>query len=368
MGVVGSNPDEVDALARTLERSARRIDSMYMDVLLMIRRSGWKGPAATQFENRWRHEGQRRMNGAVDILYRASRSASANAQAQRQASSASSGAFGGGGARNVGGGYANVNPGRDVGTTPCYASGRDAVSAALSGVNETEQNEIQIRKLDNGKVVVVLPGVVDLTSGLKKGAGAPMEWMAPNNSNSVRDMSHAIPEGVMPNPQGNPYAIRVKEAMQAAGVPAGADVMLVGQSYGAYTAAGLAADPAFNDAWGTNGAGYHVNVTHVVAAGAATDPYLMAIPPRTHALVLNNNWDAAYRIEEGLVPNFGPQNPNQLEINFNGGGKGWGHDPQNYTSWLDQSTDRKDLSEWLETAADYGESGTKVNYKVPDVR
>jgi hypothetical protein len=56
------------------------------------------------------------------------------------------------------------------------------------------------------------------------------------------------------------YARCVREALDAAEVPVGAQVMLVGHSDGGIVAMELAADPAFN--------GSRVEVTHVIAAGA----------------------------------------------------------------------------------------------------
>jgi pimeloyl-ACP methyl ester carboxylesterase len=234
-------------------------------------------------------------------------------------------------------------------------------------VNQTGKDEIQIRKLDNGKYIIVLPGVVDLSSGIatRNPGSAVKEWMDPNDANSVRDMRYAIPSGASPD-YANPYATRVKEAMLAAGVPPGSDVMLVGHSYGAYTAAYLASDHDFNDAFGSP-SGYHVNVTHMVAAGAETDVYFDRMPEGTHALVLNNRRDLAYEAEDNAHGNVDPVYGGQKEFVFNGGGKGWGHDPQNYTDWLQNSTDREDLGAWLDSAGDYAESGSAVNYTVPDV-
>ncbi len=56
------------------------------------------------------------------------------------------------------------------------------------------------------------------------------------------------------------YTRCVREAIDSAGVPVGAQVMLVGHSDGGIVAMDLAADPSFN--------GSRVQVTHVVAAGA----------------------------------------------------------------------------------------------------
>lgn len=57
----------------------------------------------------------------------------------------------------------------------------------------------------------------------------------------------------------------VRAALEAAGVPAGANVMLVGHSQGGIVANNLAADPAFNNADGSPGS---YNVTHTFSVGS----------------------------------------------------------------------------------------------------
>lgn len=59
------------------------------------------------------------------------------------------------------------------------------------------------------------------------------------------------------------YTRAVQQAMQDAGIPPGADVMLVGHSLGGIAASNLAQDPAFN--------GGQYNVTHVISAGSPVD-------------------------------------------------------------------------------------------------
>jgi pimeloyl-ACP methyl ester carboxylesterase len=75
-------------------------------------------------------------------------------------------------------------------------------------------------------------------------------------------------------------------------VPAGAEVMLVGHSYGAIAAMELAGDRSFN--WPGNDSPfepYHVNVTHVVAAGAGVRELIDDAPDGTKVLMAINRDD-----------------------------------------------------------------------------
>ena len=84
----------------------------------------------------------------------------------------------------------------------------------------------------------------------------------------------------------NRYATMVWDGLRSAGVPIGAELMIVGHSFGADTALDLAADPMFNGAAG-------FAVTHVVAAGYHSVPQLAHVDQRTEVLVLQNYRDSA---------------------------------------------------------------------------
>ena len=73
----------------------------------------------------------------------------------------------------------------------------------------------------------------------------------------------------------------VRAAMEAAGVPPGADVMFVGHSQGGLTSAQLAADPSFNNISGAPGT---YNVTHSFSVGA---PVETVVPARGSTQVVN---------------------------------------------------------------------------------
>ena len=161
------------------------------------------------------------------------------------------------------------------------ARGRSLIARALADTASSAQiraDEFELVELANGRFLVVLPGVTDLSSphlGLDEG------------NRTVRDLDqHAYPSSMSTAVADNAYARLVWDSLDAAGVPRGADVMIVGHSFGADTALDLAADPGFN---GPDG--YHV--THVVAAGYYSDPQLRHVDPSTDVLVLQNHRDAA---------------------------------------------------------------------------
>jgi pimeloyl-ACP methyl ester carboxylesterase len=98
------------------------------------------------------------------------------------------------------------------------------------------------------------------------------------------------------------YARGVDLAMTRAGVPAGADVLLVGHSQGGMTALELAGDEGFTRRY---------RVTHVVTAGSPA-AQVRDLPPRTQALSLENEHDLVPRLDG--EPN--PDRPNRTTVVF----------------------------------------------------
>ena len=88
------------------------------------------------------------------------------------------------------------------------------------------------------------------------------------------------------------YTRCVRDALDAAGVPAGAEVALVGHSQGGIVAMDLAADPAFN--------GQRVRVTHVVVAGSPISS--MRAEPPTRVLSVENVSDIVTHLDAVRSP------------------------------------------------------------------
>lgn len=162
---------------------------------------------------------------------------------------------------------------------------RALLSRALADTADPRQirsDEFGIVHVGGDSYVVVLPGVTDL-SGPDLGLG---------DDRSVRDLDRfAIPSSRSTSVADNRYAHMVWEGIEASGVPHGANLLIVGHSFGSDTALDLAADDAFN---GPDG----FRVTHVVAAGYYSQPQLEHVPTSTEVLVLQNHRDAAV-IAEG---------------------------------------------------------------------
>lgn len=272
-----------------------------------------------------------------------------------------------------------------------------AFAAELLGTtgNESEipPDEIQIRKVGPNQYIVIMPGVTDLSDGFedaKRGAAAGVrsgsrfglpgaitgaaggaagamvgEWKGTNAENSARDMHYAMQSETGRNNGShtgqNGYALAVKQAMQAVGVPAGADVMLVGHSFGAYTAGELATDPSFNNNFGHTDTGYHV--THVLGAGASAAFRFNDLPPGTDGLLVNNLADKAYRAELALPTN---NEYSANEVTFTNNGEGHGHHPTNYRDFV-ETTQRPAVTSFTQDAhAMYGGDGTRFNVHVED--
>lgn len=231
-----------------------------------------------------------------------------------------------------------------------------------SGDWAIRQDEIEIRDMGDGKYVIVLPGVTDLSEG---GPGAPLGWDAKNQWNSARDMHYAR-QSEMNSVNGsvngtNAYAFAVKQAMLAHGIPEGSQVMLVGHSFGAYTAAELATDPTFN---ASMGAGGYVDVTHVLGAGASAGFRMNELPDGTEGLLLNNAVDKAY-LGESMLPTNNVDS--DAEVVFLQGDEQHGHGVANYRSYA-WNTEHPDVADFRESAhAEYGGpgNGTRITVKDP---
>lgn len=170
------------------------------------------------------------------------------------------------------------------------ASGEQTVVRALQDTGNDKQiqnDEFEIVKLDNGKYIVVLPGVIDLSS--------PNLGLDDFNR-SVRDTDQsALRSSTSARIRDNPYAVMVERYMRAH-VPQGADVMIVGHSFGADTALDLASDAVFNN----KQTGF--NITHVTAAAYFSQPQLDDVQNHTQVLVLQNTNDVPVLAEAAGYP------------------------------------------------------------------
>lgn len=171
-----------------------------------------------------------------------------------------------------------------VGDTPLDRA-RALLTRALGDTADERRvrpDEFQLVRLDTGRFVVVLPGVVDLST-------PDPGWH--DHHRSVRDLdAAAFTSSRSTGLDGNRYARLVHASLVAAGVPTGAEILVVGHSFGADTALDLAADARFNGPTG-------YRVTHVVAAGYHSGPQLPAVPPATSVLVLQNRRDVPVIVE-----------------------------------------------------------------------
>ena len=115
------------------------------------------------------------------------------------------------------------------------------------------------------RYVVQLPG-------MQQGADPTLE--------SPQDLAGAIRNAQLPD---SSYTKAVQQAMQEAGVPQSAEVMLVGYSAGGIAAMNLAQDPAFN--------GGRYRVTDVVAVGAPVDQKTVPSGSGTEVVTVTNDRD-----------------------------------------------------------------------------
>lgn len=366
MALSGADPEALCAVGDRFFRGswALRAHRHALDIALAA--TPWQGADADRCRSEWAQRLRPALGEAVELLDRLADELRRHADEQRAVAAA------------------HVDGERRQRFAP-PADGRGAVVAALTALSDGERiaaDEIEIRALDNGRYVVVLPGVTDLSRGARELVGGPWWNVAVGLLAGVRDAVsvwtgdepttprrtvHALP-AVLGLGSANPYAGAVVAALERAGVPSGAELMLVGHSYGAYTAVDLATDPAFNALNALNGGapvGYHARVTHVVAAGAELDWRFADLPEATDVLTLNNRWDAVYQVEDLVHRDRRAVHAGQLEKVFWGGRDGWGHGERNYSEWVERATDHADLTAWLDRVGErYAAGGVRVSAEI----
>jgi hypothetical protein len=250
-------------------------------------------------------------------------------------------------------------------------------------------DEFEIVEFADGRYLVVLPGVTDLSHpdiGLN------------DTNRTVRDLDQfALLSSRSSDVDDNRYAEMVWAALRRRGVAAGSELVIVGHSFGADTALDLTGDPSFNGAGG-------YRVTHVVAAGYFSAPQLSTVPGSTSVLVLENHrdaaviaegvgqagiddlahtaldvfaagWDAGWELAHGdtsgardrvsaaatdlvtLEPGVRRVADRQVVAVFQGGSDGAGHHPSNYVDYV-SSTDDVAVTDFLRSIGSPGGVGT----------
>ncbi|MEL7154977.1 MAG: hypothetical protein AAFN30_00105 [Actinomycetota bacterium] len=246
---------------------------------------------------------------------------------------------------------------------PSTVRGREAVARLLaattgsgigSGPPQAAADEFQLIDHGGNTYTVVLGGVIDLSR--------PEPGLDPDHR-SVRDLDVNAIDTVFSSSPDDEYARAVAEGVRRAGVPPGANLLLVGHSYGAGAALDLAADPVFN--------GDEFAVTHVVASGYHADPWLSHVAPDTGVLVLENRRDlvvAAESLADRLVVEPPHRHHHALVRSFDGGLAGAGHEQRHYIDFVEQTTD-PDVARFLRAIAHGGHARpgatTAIDISVP---
>lgn len=218
---------------------------------------------------------------------------------------------------------------------------------------DSGEGQISIFRTDDGKYVVNLHGIEDepheaiLRRNTAPGSDSPIvsRWA----TQSIGDDKNWAETWE------NPYAVQVRLALQEAGVPPGADVMLVGHSFGAYTTMELATDTTFN--------GDYVNVKTVVAMAADVDVRLDDMPAGTTGLILNNANDLLANVESLQRQNETSMPSGWREVTFDGARDDIGHSVGKYSAFLDASGAGVVPAE----VSEFMGAGTRTDYAVHDI-
>lgn len=256
--------------------------------------------------------------------------------------------------------------------------GRSTVTRLLEMMydpTKTAPDEFLVVKLENGKYMLGLPGVTDLSK-----PDFPGTLWGATPTNTVRNtLGAAQPSHLSTDIDDNAYALMVRDYIRL-NIPQGADLVIVGHSFGADSSIDIANDPETRKM---------VNIEAVVAAGYdsneqlndldadipvlayqnrldrivmgenalyhpaqimdSTDRYvknMVTVQPKKAAVAaldqVTDLWNAGFAATTSLGnPMLGlgttTYGPNQSNIVFQGGLEGHGHDPSNYTHYIDLS-------------------------------
>lgn len=263
----GMDVEGVERLGALLQRQSDQLTGMADEIGRSAGATSWNGPDAQTFLGQWWPEHRARLLATAEQLHGFGQAALNNAAEQRRTSGA--GGTHGGGLATV---CALPEGHMTAGVVRTSFAWGDYISRIEDVADEDAFELLQV-SVNPPKYIVLLPGI-ELDA-----------W----DTDTVRDLQSAVPARLL---QRDAYAARVMLELQRAGVPAGAEVMLMGHSYGAIAAMNLASDPQFNQPGNASTSGaFHVQVSHVVAAGAGVRDWMDRPPPGTDVLLSINRRD-----------------------------------------------------------------------------
>jgi len=343
------NVEEVKALGQFLKSRAADVSQLRLAIETRVDKSTWVGPDRDQFSREWWPSHSKKLEAIESELHGLGQSALNNVEEQKGASANLSG-----------------SPSWQNGSYECVdyeQAGRNSLAGLLSrtwgdDADVIAKGQILIRRLPDGSVVVVLPGIESLLPGRE----------------SAQDITNAARTALYPGMYSDHYAEMVKKALREAEIPPGTKLAIVGHSYGAYAASVLASDPNFNSL-AVKGGTYRV--THVLAAAADVDQFMPRVPGATRLLVLNSEHDAFVHTEEMMYAGYGKgpgrwlgtdgETDTHTEVWFEGGtGTDVGHDPARYAKYLREgevSDAAEDFFSSFERS--YGGEGHESTWVVP---
>jgi len=274
-GMIGADIGRLRALASEFTTGADRIDGDLRAVTASMRNTPWQGATADRFRQSWTSVHSTRLRSLSTQLRDAARILRVNADEQERVSNGGSSI----GSRSAAaaGAVCALRTGMHTGGTHRTSFAFADYISRIEDVADENAFEILQVSSDPPKYIVLLPGIE--VEG----------WFDSWDTDSIRDLQNAVTGRLL---QRDVYAARVAYELQRAGVPAGSEVMLMGHSYGAIAAMNLASDDQFNQPGNASADGaYHVQVTHVVAAGAGVRDWMGRPPDGTNVLLSINRAD-----------------------------------------------------------------------------
>lgn len=290
-GMVGANADALDAAAAELSAAAEDFDRSAGVLAASLGSMNWLGAVAIRFTDLWNSAHQPAMFRTASYLRENADRLRQQAKEQRAASEDHFG---------VGGHWPSPFVAGDPNQHALGHESRVVTFGGEHGLLDRGQRlkpgEFEILKVSDNppRYIVNLRGI---------------DWTLadPWQQEHLQDLESAQRARLYGD---DDYAARVKLEMQRAGIPPGAEVMIVGHSYGAIAAMNIAKDHTFNQPGNDSSSGaYHVQVTHVMAAGAGLRDWVDDPPQGTNVMMVINRNDL---VAQGVqVGDFGiPQPPN----------------------------------------------------------
>jgi hypothetical protein len=374
MSTIGSRPEDLIPLSELVHRVSSDLDHARRRITYGLDNTAWLGPDADWFRNRWHGSGASHLRTSARTLTGLSAELREQAAEQQRTSEGATVAT-----IDIGSTHETNSSGS---TAPAirpfqpFEPGTDVPSEfAISLLHQTIGNSkgsipsghfrVIVLEGEPKRMIVIMPGVENLTKGLKAAEraakmavaiGSPglaaiagtaalaSEWLKtdPSNDRRMANAQLATLMGYDRDAYAKTVSRQLEEFMATNNIPRGTEVAMVGHSYGSIASGNLVENPDFN--------GGLVKVTHWVPTAAGQHNIREHLPPHTATMTVDNLDPVVAAgalgnlVEHGTNPVVGaidgllfpkvaaPSPAEAISVHLSGFGgiKGAGHEQTNY--------------------------------------